>query len=123
MVKKSIAHEAYHRFVGAPGWPQKDIGPQDAALLDAVLAAAASGAPMTVLGAISLEHLGSRATLHKRLQRLRGEQYLSIATDAADRRLKHLLPAPRGRQYAQAIGQRIVAAAAAASNHGSVPQE
>jgi hypothetical protein len=123
MVKKSIAREAYHRFIGAPGWPLKDIGPEDAALLDAVLAAAASGAPMTVLGAISLDHLGSRATLHRRLQRLRGEKYLSVAHHATDRRLKHLLPAPRGLQYAQAIGQRILAAATGASNHGSVPQE
>jgi hypothetical protein len=124
MIEESVANAAYQRFVETPDGAHKDLGAEDIALLDAVLAAAGSGAPMTVIAAISLVHLGSRATLHKRLQRLRGAEYLAVQTHAVDGRVKFLLPAHRGRQYAQAVGRRIIAAAAgAASSCGAATEQ
>jgi hypothetical protein len=51
--------------------------------------------PMTVREAISLAHLGSPATLHKRITRLRQRDLLLTFNQADDKRAKYLLPSDK----------------------------
>ncbi len=101
---------AYSRFLNLtaaigllPGMER--FGVNEKALFEAVLLAWSRQAPLTVRQLIGIEQLGSPATLHKRLSRLRSMGLVDAASDAHDRRTKYLLPTAKGLDYAQLLGQ------------------
>lgn len=63
--------------------------------------------PMTVREAIGLETLGSPATLHKRITRLRDKQMLDTLSFESDRRAKFLIPTDRTLNYFNTLGQSM----------------
>lgn len=80
------------------------------ALLEAVVLRWHEGAPMTVREAIGLERLGSPATLHKRITRLRDKDMLSNVNIDGDRRAKYLTPTTRSLAYFDHLGQSLTQA-------------
>ncbi len=108
---------AYIRFLGAAAAAAEKKGRQDQAamldpnekaLLEIVALRWAHGAPMTVRQAIALAELGSPATLHKRLMRLRKRKYLQLQSVIGDKRVKQLVPGPLGLQYIEDNGRMIL---------------
>ena len=63
--------------------------------------------PMTVREAIALEDLGSPATLHKRITRLRDKEMLMAQSQEGDRRAKFLIPSERTLEYFNTLGQSM----------------
>ena len=76
-----------------------EIDPNEAALLEVAILHWAKGEPMTVRQTVAVTHLGSPATLHKRLMRLRAGNFLQLQDVAGDRRVKHVVAGPRGISY------------------------
>jgi DNA-binding MarR family transcriptional regulator len=62
------------------------------ALLEAIAVHWYEERPMTVRAAIGLAHLGSPATLHKRITRLRAKDLVQTFNQANDKRAKYLIP-------------------------------
>ena len=62
------------------------------ALLEAIAVHWYEERPMTVREAIGLAHLGSPATLHKRITRLRANDLVQTFNQADDKRAKYLIP-------------------------------
>lgn len=87
-----------------------DIDPNETALLDIVILRWAKGEPMTVRQTIAMAHLGSPATLHKRLMRLRAKNFLQLQDVAGDRRVKQLVPGQRGVDHVEAMGKNLLKA-------------
>ena len=79
----------------------------ESALLEAVVLRWHEGHPMTVREAINLATLGSPATLHKRITRLREKDMLSTLNQDGDRRAKFLIPTPRTLEYFGHLGQSM----------------
>ncbi len=86
------------------------IDANEKALLELIILRWAVGAPMTVRQAIALTHLGSPATLHKRLMRLRNKTYLGLDHVSGDRRVKRLVVGPVGQVYLETMGRHLMAA-------------
>lgn len=104
--------EAYLRFLQLTQAVQQlpDGAVMDAnetALLDAVMLRWYENRPMTVREAISLEQLGSPATLHKRITRLRAKEMLTTFNQEGDRRAKFLVPTARTIEYFNRLGRSI----------------
>lgn len=79
----------------------------ETALLEAVVLRWHEGQAMTVREAISLEHLGSPATLHKRITRLRSKDMLATYSEPGDRRAKFLVPTQQALDYFHHLGQSM----------------
>ena len=79
----------------------------ETALLEAVVLRWHEGQAMTVREAISLEHLGSPATLHKRITRLREKEMLTTFNQEGDRRAKFLVPTERTLAHFSQLGRSI----------------
>jgi hypothetical protein len=77
------------------------------ALLEAVVLAWHEGQPLSVRQAISLESLGSPATLHKRLSTLRSAGYLTEISVEGDRRTKLLGPTSLALDYFAQLGDAM----------------
>ncbi len=99
MTKKSTTAtaNAYLRFLQLaksiqqlPDAPLLDAN--EKALLEEVALRWFENQPMTVREAIGLAHLGSPATLHKRITRLRQKQMLMTFNQPEDKRAKYLIP-------------------------------
>ncbi len=86
------------------------IDANEKALLELIILRWAVGAPMTVRQAIALTHLGSPATLHKRLMRLRNKTYLGLDHVSGDRRVKRLVLGAAGQVYLETMGRHLMAA-------------
>ncbi len=84
-----------------------ELDANEAALLEAVVLRWHEGQPMTVREAISLAALGSPATLHKRISRLRHKQLLDNLCEPADRRAKFLVPTQRALDHFHHLGQSM----------------
>lgn len=63
--------------------------------------------PMTVREAISLAHLGSPATLHKRITRLRQRDLLLTFNQPDDKRAKYLLPSEKTLAMFADLGKKM----------------
>lgn len=103
---------AYLRFLqlakvvqALPGGQEMDAN--ELALLQSVVLRWYENKPMTVREAIGLAELGSPATLHKRITRLREKDMLSTLNLEGDRRAKFLLPTQRTLDYFQNLGQSM----------------
>lgn len=86
------------------------IDPNEKALLELILLRWAVGSSMIVRQAIALTHLGSPATLHKRLMRLRTKNYLDLESVSGDRRVKRLIAGPAGLAYLDTMGRHLMTA-------------
>ena len=79
------------------------LDPHEKALLEMVVLRWAQQATMTVRQTIGHAHLGSPATLHKRLTQLRKKGYLELEDVEGDKRAKFLVPGPQGFQYLESM--------------------
>ncbi|MFN6407188.1 MAG: hypothetical protein ACK4VU_06715 [Limnohabitans sp.] len=84
-----------------------EMDANEKALLQAVVLRWYEGQPMTVREAIGLTELGSPATLHKRITRLRDKDMLSTLNQDGDRRAKFLIPTQRTLDYFSHLGQSM----------------
>lgn len=82
----------------------KEMDANELALLEAVVLRWHDRNPMTVREAIGLEVLGSPATLHKRITRLRDKQLLNTLNREGDRRAKFLVPSDLTLEYLSKLG-------------------
>ena len=103
---------AYLRFLqlakvvqALPDGQEMDANEQ--ALLESVVLRWYENQPMTVREAISLAALGSPATLHIRITRLREKDMLSTLNLEGDRRAKFLIPTKRTLDFFQHLGQSM----------------
>jgi len=85
----------------------QDMDANEEALLQAVVLRWHENQAMTVREAIGLGNLGSPATLHKRISRLREKDMLSAQNLEGDRRTKFLIPTQRTLDYFQNLGQSM----------------
>ena len=77
------------------------------ALLETVAIAWHTGKPMSVREAIAVQHLGSPATLHKRLTALRKNGYIEEIAVEGDRRTKLLSPSKKSLKYFERLGKAM----------------
>lgn len=106
---------AYLRFLqlakAVPALPDgQELDANEEALLQSVALRWFEYQPMTVREAIALAKLGSPATLHKRMTRLREKGMLSTLRLEGDRRAKFLMPTQRSLDYFQQLGQFMLMA-------------
>lgn len=80
------------------------------AMLELALLRWAQGDPLTVRQAIGHAHLGSPATLHRRLMQLRQKNYLQLEDVAGDKRAKYLVPGPHGLAHLESMGRHMMGA-------------
>ena len=115
--KDAQAYGAYLAFLGLAARnsnneasPGHDIDPNETALLEIVILRWAMHTPMTVRQTIAMARLGSPATLHKRLMRLRAKGYLQLQDVVGDRRVKQLVAGARGVEYIETMGRHLLKA-------------
>ena len=111
-LKTPLTH-AYFRFLqlaravqALPGASEMDANEQ--AMLEAVVLRWHEKQAMTVREAINLAHLGSPATLHTRVTRLRQKELLTTVSEPGDRRAKFLIPTPKALDYFHHMGQSML---------------
>jgi len=85
----------------------EEMDANEVALLESVVLCWYENKPMTVREAIGLAELGSPATLHKRITRLREKDMLSTLNLEGDRRAKFLIPTQRTLDYFQHLGRSM----------------
>jgi hypothetical protein len=85
----------------------KQMDANESALLEEVVLRWHEGQPMTVREAIHLAHLGSPATLHKRITRLRAKDMLATYSEPGDRRAKFLVPTEQALARFHHLGQTM----------------
>jgi Fe-S-cluster formation regulator IscX/YfhJ len=110
--KSSPLASAYLRFLQLARAVQElpdgsDMDANETALLEAVVLRWHEGQAMTVREAISLEQLGSPATLHKRITRLREKEMLTTFNQEGDRRAKFLVPTALTLERFSQLGRSI----------------
>jgi len=107
---RSPLAEAYFRFAQLAKTLQAEtpaallMDANERALLDAVALCWFEGHPMTVREAIAMDHLGSPATLHKRITRLRQKDMLVAQNQEGDRRAKYLIPSDKTLKLFSTLG-------------------
>ena len=109
--KKPLS-EAYLRFLQLANAFQFDnaaveMDANERALLDVLALCWYEGQPMTVREAIALDHLGSPATLHKRITRLRQKELLIALNQEGDRRAKYLIPSEKTLDFYGYLGHNL----------------
>ena len=107
---------AYLRFLqlakAIEGLPSLDAN--ESALLDALAVQWFAGNPLTVMQAMGLSHLGSPATMHRRIARLRKMGMIATDEDANDTRIKRLILTPAAVAHFEQLGQSLQTAAVSA---------
>ena len=81
--------------------------PNETQLLQEVALRHFEGQAFAVNQALALNHLGSPATLHKRIQRLRHAGFLSFEHKDTDHRTKYLTVTPLAIQHFECLGVAI----------------
>ena len=123
MTKKSTTAtaNAYLRFLQLaksiqqlPDAPLLDAN--EKALLEEVALRWFENQPMTVREAIGLAHLGSPATLHKRITRLRQKQMIMTFNQPEDKRAKYLIPTEKTISLFGDFGKKMNSAISVASH-------
>jgi hypothetical protein len=108
-----LAALLYLRFLRETHAPRHPIqlSPDESWLLQEIAIRWLDNKPMSVHEAINLGHLGSPATLHKRLSRLRSLNLLAIGQRETDRRTKYLIATQESLTHFKEMGvamQKIV---------------
>ncbi len=109
---RSLFIGAYLRFLelaaAVEALPGMDFfDPNHKALFEAILLRWSQGNAMTVREAIGRTELGSPATLHKRLVRLRQADLITVQHTEGDRRSKLLIPTEKGLDYVSQFGSQL----------------
>ena len=109
---RSLFIGAYLRFLelasAVETLPGMDFfDPNHKALFEAILLNWSQGRAMTVREAIHCAELGSPATLHKRLVRLRQAELVAVQSIEGDRRTKLLVPTEKGLDYVSRFGSHL----------------
>jgi len=114
---KSATASAYMRFLQLaksvqqlPDAPQLDAN--EKALLEEIALRWFENRVMTVREAIGLSQLGSPATLHKRITRLRQKDLLKTFNQPEDKRAKYLIPTDKTIAMFGNFGKRMSSAIA-----------
>lgn len=84
------------------------FGIDEKALFEAIMLAWGQDNPLTVRQAIGINGLGSPATLHKRLSRLRAMDLVTVLGVEGNRRTKFLGPSAKGLKYSKLLGQAFL---------------
>jgi DNA-binding MarR family transcriptional regulator len=107
-----MADHFYLRFLersrvihSAPGAPK--ITPSETQLLQAVAMHDLENKHLSVRDAMSLSHLDSPATLHKRLVQLRSMGLVDIQHRVNDRRTKYLVTTPLAQTHFENLGEAL----------------
>jgi hypothetical protein len=115
---KAATANAYMRFLQLarsvqqlPDAPQLDAN--EKALLEEIVLRWFEKRVMTVREAIGLSHLGSPATLHKRITRLRQKDLLKTFNQTEDKRAKYLIPTDKTIALFGDFGKKMSTAIAA----------
>lgn len=98
---------------------EQALDPNEQALLELAILRWAQGEPLTVRQAIGHAHLGSPATLHKRLMQLRQKDYLQLQDVVGDKRAKYLVPGPHGLAHMENMGRHLMGARRGAPLQGN----
>jgi DNA-binding MarR family transcriptional regulator len=116
--KRSPTENAYLRFLqlakaiqGLPDAPLLDAN--ENALLEAIALRWFENKPMTVREAIGISQLGSPATLHKRITRLRNRDLVQTFNQPDDKRAKYLIPTDKSIAMFKDFGKKMNAAISA----------
>jgi len=117
--KRSPTENAYLRFLqlakaiqSLPDAPLLDAN--ENALLEAIALRWFENKPMTVREAIGISQLGSPATLHKRITRLRNRDLVQTFNQPDDKRAKYLIPTDKSIAMFKDFGKKMNAAISAA---------
>ena len=118
--KRSPTENAYLRFLqlakaiqSLPDAPLLDAN--ENALLEAIALRWFENKPMTVREAIGISQLGSPATLHKRITRLRNRDLVQTFNQPDDKRAKYLIPTDNSIAMFKDFGKKMNAAISATS--------
>jgi len=110
--KQSNTENVYLRFLqlakaiqSLPDAPLLDAN--ENALLEAIALRWFENKPMTVREAIGLSELGSPATLHKRITRLRNRDLVETFSQADDKRAKYLIPTEKTLAMFKDFGKKM----------------
>ena len=113
--KRSPTENAYLRFLqlakaiqSLPDAPLLDAN--ENALLEAIALRWFENKPMTVREAIGISQLGSPATLHKRITRLRNRDLVQTFSQPDDKRAKYLIPTDKSIAMFKDFGKKMNAA-------------
>jgi len=116
--KRSPTENAYLRFLqlakaiqSLPDAPLLDAN--ENALLEAIALRWFENKPMTVREAIGISQLGSPATLHKRITRLRNRDLVQTFNQPDDKRAKYLIPSDKSIAMFKDFGKKMNAAISA----------
>jgi hypothetical protein len=101
-----LAALLYLRFLREAHSPRHPIHltPDESWLLQEIAIRWLDNKPMSVHEAINLGHLGSPATLHKRVSRLRSLNLLAIGQRETDRRTKYLIATQESLSHFKELG-------------------
>jgi hypothetical protein len=83
----------------------ENFGANEKALFEEIMLAWSQSNPLTVQLAMGIAKLGSPATLHKRVSRLRAMRLIDVMGVDGNRRTKYLIPSNKGLNYADSVGQ------------------
>ena len=118
--KRTLTENAYLRFLqlakaiqSLPDAPLLDAN--ENALLEAIALRWFENKPMTVREAIGISQLGSPATLHKRITRLRNRDLVQTFNQPDDKRAKYLIPTDKSIAMFKDFGKKMNAAISATS--------
>ena len=118
--KRSPTENAYLRFLqlakaiqSLPDAPLLDAN--ENALLEAIALRWFENKPMTVREAIGISQLGSPATLHKHITRLRNRDLVQTFNQPDDKRAKYLIPTDKSIAMFKDFGKKMNAAISATS--------
>ena len=118
--KRTPTENAYLRFLqlakaiqSLPDAPLLDAN--ENALLEAIALRWFENKPMTVREAIGISQLGSPATLHKRITRLRNRDLVQTFNQPDDKRAKYLIPTDKSIAMFKDFGKKMNAAISATS--------
>ena len=118
--KRTPTENAYQRFLqlakaiqSLPDAPLSDAN--ENALLEAIALRWFENKPMTVREAIGISQLGSPATLHKRITRLRNRDLVQTFNQPDDKRAKYLIPTDKSIAMFKDFGKKMNAAISATS--------
>jgi hypothetical protein len=81
----------------------KEFSPSKKALFQEIFQAWFNESPLAVREAMALSHLGSPATLHKRIARLRELKLVEAVYQIGDKRTKYLHPSDTGLKYIEML--------------------
>ena len=116
--KRTPTENAYLRFLqlakaiqSLPDAPLLDAN--EHALLEAIALRWFENKPMTVREAIGISQLGSPATLHKRITRLRNRDLVQTFNQPDDKRAKYLIPTDKSIAMFKDFGKKMNAAISA----------